>query len=415
MAFWNKWFRKNAGVPVTPRYQLVTTFGNGFFGWNGRVYESDIVRSAISVKATTIGKAVAKHIRAGSGDGFTVNPDAYISFLLSDPNPLMTGQMLQEKMITQLELNNNAFAFVQKDGNGMPNAIWPIVANSVEALQDKQGTLYLKFYMPNGQIYVFPYSQVIHLRKDYNQDEIFGQSNGRVLAPLMEIVSTTDQGIVNAIKNSAAVRWLLKYNTTLRPEDIEKNTKKFVETYLSTQNNDGGIGAAGVDAKTDATQLEPHDFVPNEKQSAATVDRIYSLYHVNKAIIQSSYTENQWISWYESQIEPPIRQMSEQWTSRLFNRRQRAFGNSIVFESSDLSYASMQTKLGLVQLLDRAAMTVNEFRAIFNLPPVPGGDRLLLRKDTGSISVSTGVENVPADGDDSSTKGGDDNDDSNSD
>ena len=372
MAFWNNLFhRKNSGVTVTPEYKLVTNYGNGFFGWNGKVYESDIIRSAIEVKATTIGKAVAKHIRSGAGDSIAVNPDVYIQFLLSDPNPLMSGQMLQEKMITQLELNNNAFAFVQNDANGMPTAIWPIVANSVEAIQDNQGNLYLKFYMQNAQTYTFPYSQVIHLRKDFNKDEIFGESNGPTLAPLMEIVTTTDQGIVSAIKNSAAVRWLLKFNTAMRPEDIEKNTKAFVASYLQTQKDQDSIGAAGVDAKTDATQLQPTDFVPNAKQMDATVDRIYSIFHTNKAIVQSSYTENQWISYYESQIEPVIRQMSEQWTSRLFNRRQRSFGNSIVFESSDLSYASMQTKLSLVQLVDRAVMTPNELRGFFNLSPVP--------------------------------------------
>lgn len=411
MAFWNNLFhRKNSGVTVTPEYKLVTNYGNGFFGWNGKVYESDIIRSAIEVKATTIGKAVAKHIRSGAGDSIAVNPDVYIQFLLSDPNPLMSGQMLQEKMITQLELNNNAFAFVQIDANGMPTAIWPIVANSVEAIQDNQGNLYLKFYMPNAQTYTFPYSQVIHLRKDFNKDEIFGESNGPTLAPLMEIVTTTDQGIVSAIKNSAAVRWLLKFNTAMRPEDIEKNTKAFVASYLQTQKDQDSIGAAGVDAKTDATQLQPTDFVPNAKQMDATVDRIYSIFHTNKAIVQSSYTENQWISYYESQIEPVIRQMSEQWTSRLFNRRQRSFGNSIVFESSDLSYASMQTKLSLVQLVDRAVMTPNELRGFFNLSPVPDGDKMLLRKDTGTVPSATG-----SDGSTDPTEGGDDNDDSGTD
>lgn len=411
MAFWNNLFhRKNSGVTVTPEYKLVTNYGNGFFGWNGKVYESDIIRSAIEVKATTIGKAVAKHIRSGAGDSIAVNPDVYIQFLLSDPNPLMSGQMLQEKMITQLELNNNAFAFVQNDANGMPTAIWPIVANSVEAIQDNQGNLYLKFYMQNAQTYTFPYSQVIHLRKDFNKDEIFGESNGPTLAPLMEIVTTTDQGIVSAIKNSAAVRWLLKFNTAMRPEDIEKNTKAFVASYLQTQKDQDSIGAAGVDAKTDATQLQPTDFVPNAKQMDATVDRIYSIFHTNKAIVQSSYTENQWISYYESQIEPVIRQMSEQWTSRLFNRRQRSFGNSIVFESSDLSYASMQTKLSLVQLVDRAVMTPNELRGFFNLSPVPDGDKMLLRKDTGTVPSANGSDGTP-----DPTEGGDDNDDSGTD
>ena len=385
MGFWKNIFnRSDHGVPVSPGFKLVTNLGSNYFSWNGRVYESDIVRSAIEVKAGAIGKAVAKHIRAGTKDSFTENPDVYIKFLLSDPNPIMTGQMLQEKMITQLELNNNAFAYVQRDSNGLPNAIWPITANSVEALQNDQGTLFLRFYLRDGQIYTFPYSQIIHLRKDYNENDIFGESNAATLTPLMEIVNTTDQGIVNAIKSSGVIRWLLKYQQSLRPEDVKKNTEAFVANYLAS--TDGGIGAAGVDSSVDAVQIHPDDYVPNEKQMEATTERIYSIFHISKPIIQASYTENQWISYYESQIEPFLRQMSEQWTRVLFNRRERSFGNSIVFESNDLSYASMQTKLQLVQFVDRAIMSPNEVRSYFNLPPVAGGDKLLLRKDTGTAN-----------------------------
>lgn len=401
-------------MSVSSEYKLMTDYGSGFYTWNGNVYQSDIVRSAISIKATTVGKAVAKHIRTDANDQVKINPDVYLAFLLSDPNPLMSGQMLQEKMINQLELNNNAFAYVQRDQNGLPNAVWPIIASSVEALQDNQGNLYLRFYKKNGQIYTFAYSDIIHLRKDYNEDEIFGESNAKTLAPLMEIVTTTDQSIVNAIKNSSVIRWLLKFNQTLRPEDIKRNTKDFVDDFLKTEEN-GNIGAAGIDAKAEAIQVHPDDFVPNDKQMNATVDRIYSMLHINKAIIQSSYTENQWISWYESQIEPVIRQMADQWTSHLFNRRERSFRNQIVFESSDLSYASMQTKLSLVQFADRGIMSPNEIRKFFNLAPVDGGDVMLLRKDTGKLNDGGSQNDTTESDNKNELKGGEENDKNNSD
>jgi hypothetical protein len=99
--------------------------GNGFYAWNGKLYESDIIRACIRPKVKAIGKLVGKHIREtpgvnGSKTVTAVNPDAYIRFLLEEPNPLMTGQMLQEKLATQLCLNNNAFAAIIRDDNGMP-------------------------------------------------------------------------------------------------------------------------------------------------------------------------------------------------------------------------------------------------------------------------------------------------------
>lgn len=36
----------------------------------------------------------------------------------------MTGQLLQEKLAAQLVLNNNAFAVILRDENGLPNAIF---------------------------------------------------------------------------------------------------------------------------------------------------------------------------------------------------------------------------------------------------------------------------------------------------
>lgn len=80
------------------KYQFVTERGNGFYAWNGKIYQSDIVRAAMRPKVKAIGKLVAKHVRQTvQKDGtrkLEVNPDAYIRFLLEEPNPYMTGQKL---------------------------------------------------------------------------------------------------------------------------------------------------------------------------------------------------------------------------------------------------------------------------------------------------------------------------------
>ncbi len=110
---------------VTTEYKMITDKGYGFYAWNGKLYQSDIVRSAIRPKARAIGKAVAKHIR-NSSEGTKVNPDVYMRFLLEEPNIYMSGQQMQEKLATQLELNNNAFAFINRDVNGIPTEIYPI-------------------------------------------------------------------------------------------------------------------------------------------------------------------------------------------------------------------------------------------------------------------------------------------------
>lgn len=375
-----QFFNKNPSQSVT--YKMFTEQGNGFYAWSGNIYQSDIVRSCINPKAKAIGKMVAKHIRRTEED-LKVNPDLYMKMLLKEPNPLMSGQMLLEKLINQLELNNNAFALIVRDEFDYPCEIYPIPATAVKAIYDEYKVLYLKFTFINGKTATFPYKDIIHLRQDYNTNDVFGTSRYEALAPLMEIVNTSDQGIVKAVKNGAIVKWLLKFTSSLRPEDMKKATKEFVDNYLSIDSEVGGAAAA--DGKYDAKQVEPKDYVPNPVTFDKTVQRIYALFGTNEKIVQSKYNEDEWISYFEAQIEPIAIQISNEFTRKLFTRRERGFGNEIVFEAANLQYASMQTKLALVAMVDRRSLSPNEWRATFNLAPVEGGDEYIMRLDTASI------------------------------
>lgn len=379
---------KNKAVTVT-KYQMITDVGNGFFSWNGNIYKSDIVRASIRPKVRAIGKTVAKHIRSDV-NGLKVNPEPYLRILLQEPNPYMTMQQLLERTITHLELNNNAFIYIERDEFGYPMALYPVTSSSVEMITDNSNNLYYRFDLNGGKRVTFRQEDVIHLGKDYNENEFFGENNGEALAGLMEIVSTVDQGIIKAIKNSNVIRWLLKFNQTLRPEDLKKQSKQFVDDFLSSDSE--SIGAAATDAKMDAQQIDPKDYVPNEGQITNTVKRIYSYFNTNEKIISSDYDENNWIAYYENAIEPDVIQLSNLFTRKLFTRKERAFGNKIVFESNNLSFASMQTKLQLVQMVDRGALTPNEWREILHLAPIEGGDRALLRLDTAPVSASEGGE-----------------------
>lgn len=374
--------KKNETVTVS-RYKMVTEHGEGFYTYNGNLYASDVVRSCIRPKTQAIGKSVAKHIR-NDEKTLQVNPDAYIRFLLEEPNPYMSGQMLQEKMANQLALNNNAFALIERNESGLATAIYPINSNSVEALENNQGEIFLRFLI-KGKYYTFRYSDIIHLRRDFNSSDIFGENPAQALTQLMEVVSTTDQGVVKAIKNSNIIKWLLKFNNVLREEDIKRQTKEFVDSFLSIDSETSG--AAATDAKFEAQQVEPKNYVPNPMQTKGTIDRIYSFFNTNESIVQSSYNEDQWISYYEAEIEPVLIQMSNEFTRKIFTRRERGFGNKIIFESSNLNFASMQTKLNLVQFVDRGIMNPDEVRAILNMAPIPDGlgQAYIRRLDTREI------------------------------
>lgn len=368
--------------------QMVNLYSDHYLAWNGKLYESDIVMACIRPAVKAVGKLVAKHIRTGAKE-LTVNPMTNIKMVLRYPNPRMTMQQFSEKMAFQLITTGNAFALVEReiDPPHRPIGLYPIECRSAEHICDN-GVDMVKFVLNNGRVMLFDYTDIVHLRRDFSSDAFFGTNPAPALTQLMECVGTIDQGIVKAIKNSSIIRWLLKFNTGMRPEDVKKNVSEFVNNYLSVESD--SFGAAGVDAKVDAKQIEPKDYVPNAATTDKLTDRIYSFFGVNKAIVQSSYDENQWNAFYEAQIEPIAIQFGEVLTLRLFTKKEINFGNQIVFEASSLQYASMSTKMNLVAFLDRGIMSPNEIRTILNLPPIPGGDVYVRRLDTAPIEQNGG-------------------------
>lgn len=366
--------------------KMVTLRGESFFSWDGKLYESDIVRACIRPKVKAIGKLIGKHIRDDpKTGGIKVNPDANIRFILSEPNPYMTGQQLQEKVANQLCLNNNAFILVVRDENGKPLQLYPVPCVSVEAKYNDDGELFLKFLYTSGKTGIFRYSDVIHLKQDYNENDIFGTSPAPVLSGLMTLIGTIDQGIVKAIKNSSVIRWLISFKQSMRDEDIKRYVQNFVDNYLSVESTT--FGAAGVDAKADVQRIEPKDYVPNALQSEKIIDRIYSFFGTNRKIVQSDYTEDEWTAYYEAEIEPVVVQLYQTYTVALFSRRERGCGNRIVFEANNLQCASLTTKLAFQAMVDRGAMTPNEWRETMNLAPIEGGDQPIRRLDTQVVDL----------------------------
>ena len=150
--------RKQKNVSTEAVYKMITDTGNGFYAWNGKLYQSDIVRACIKPRTKAIGKLIAKHVRetiTESGKKIDINPVPYIRFLLEEPNEYMSGQMMLEKVANQLSLNNNAFILILRDSFDHPVGLYPIPCASVEAKYDESGILKLKFYPKfPGQLYL---------------------------------------------------------------------------------------------------------------------------------------------------------------------------------------------------------------------------------------------------------------------
>ena len=232
-------------------------------------------------------------------------------------------------------------------------AAWPINSVMAEFLEDDSKTIYVKFYFGDGGSVTLPYSEVIHLRRHYYSNDLLGEPNTPINNTLSAI-HTTNEGLAQAVKTSAHLRGILKYQGVLKESDIKANRDRFVSEYMTMQNA-GGIAA--LDAKAEYKELTTQPLMVNAAQMKELRDAVYRYFGVNEKIISGDYNEDQWNAFYESTIEPIAVQLSLEFTSKLFTSRERGHGNEIVFEANRLQYASVKTKLDLREMVDRGAMT----------------------------------------------------------
>jgi len=362
---------------VIQTFKMLNDSNAKFYNWNGKLYDSNLIRTAIGTNALHTGKLNPKHIRQKEKE-IEVSPNINISRLLKRPNKYMSMYDFEYKMRVQLEINNNAFAFIDRDSNipGMTGikGIYPLNANTVECLEDEEETLYLKFVFKNGLYKIVPYSDIIHLRKHFNENDFWGESNKKTLSTPLDTITTTSQGIKNAIKNTAFIRGIIEFAQVLQQEDVDKNVQEFSERYLDINNNNKGLAYTDPRYKFHETKAEP--FVPNEKQMDYSKKEIYEYFNTNESIITGKYTEQDWISYYETTIEPFGIQSSLEWTEKIFTSTEKHYGNAIIFEANRLANASNQTKITICKYL-KHLFTINEQREFWNMGPIPGGDKRL--------------------------------------
>lgn len=283
----------------------------------------------------------------------------------------MSAYDLLYKMVTHLFLYNNSFAYLDRDDRGNLRGIYPITASSVNVLSDAANSVYLSFTLRNGRPVLLPYGDVIHLRRFFNDDELLGADN-QAIFPGLELANTQNEGIINGIKAGASIRGILKFTQILSPGKLKEEKDAFVKDYLE-MGNDGGVVAT--DQKMDYQPIESKPVILNADQEKEIKAKIYNYLGVTEAIVNSSYTEDQYAAFYESTLEPIATALSQEFTAKLFNDREQAYGNSIIFESGRLQFTSNSTKVNLIaQLMPMGLLTVNQALEILNLPSVADGD-----------------------------------------
>lgn len=373
----NKIFGGVKNVVTVGAYKEIGTYSAYFSSFGTDIYANEIVRSSIRSLAEHSSKANAKVIRRV--DGKKIEGDKRLERLIQyRPNMYMNGKDFIYKVRTRLEIDNTAFIYINKDEYGKVVGLYPMPKATWQSVENTKGDLYIKFTFPGGRILTCAWGDLAVLRKDYNSSDIYGDDNSSILTSL-ELLNTTNEGLENAIKSTANLRGILKSTKAMiDPEDIKKQKDLFVQDYMSLS-NEGGI--ASLDATQDFTPITMQPQIANYKQIEELRNNIYRYFGVNDDILMSKVSGEAWEAFYESRLETFLIALGLELTNKVFTEREIGFGNEIIFEANRLQYASTNTKMQMVALVDRGIISINEYREVLNLAPVDGGDMRVIRKE----------------------------------
>lgn len=356
--------------------KLLNGYTNMYTPFSGNAYDDATVRDCIDTIARHFGKMRPKHVIKDNGKIKNVPSDRLNYLLSSYPNSMMTASEFLEKFIAQYFTYNNAFIYIQWDEfTGSIKALYPLDFPLLEILEDKTYNLYARFTFGAGERITIPYENLIHIRRHFNRDELFGDDNSKIMIEDLSTLKAAKASIVNAVKNFTALRGYIQWQAKARPEDIKNAHDEFVDMYAT--NNPSGI--ASLDNRAEFHQLTSNVTTFNSQQMSYVRDNIYKHFGLNENIIMGKYTEDEYIAFYESVLEPVAIKLAQEMTDKIFTRRERGRGNEIILESNRLNFMSVASKIKVCEtLIPTGGLTINEIREIFGYAGIEGGDERLI-------------------------------------
>lgn len=356
---------------MSGRSPIYSTFGRD-------VYASDVVTQAMACVTDEIKKLAPAHvIQRGEDIEPAAGGDA-LQRVLNLPNHYMTTfDFLGRVMYLYFSKRNSwVVPTYRRDSLGRKTytGLYPVDPATVTWVEDAAGQLFVQLrFTGESEPWTLPYSDIIHLRREYGADEYMGGGPGGVpddrgLLATLEINHQMLQGISKGMKASHAVNGVVKYGSVIGKDQTEQAMKEWEAKLQASQS-----GIVTMDMKA--------EYIPIKRDiklvDAATLkfidEKILRHFGVPLCILTGDYTKAQYEAFYQKTIEPIIIQLSQEFTRVLFTPNERdSYGHKVMFFTKNLVFMSTEQKISMVEILaPTGALYENEKRVAFGMRPLP--------------------------------------------
>ena len=346
-------------------FKTLTAYRPAFTTWRGAIYESDLVRAAIDARARHISKLKVE-IHGAAKPGLQ-------SKLRQGPNQWQTWSQFLYRVSTILDASERSTCIIVPVLDEYLTVIgyFPVLPDKCEVV-DFKGEPWLRYNFSHGQTAATPMSDCAVLTKYQYKNDFFGDGNG-ALDETMKLVHIQNEGIEEAVKNSATYRFMAQVNNFTMADDLAKERKRFTQENLVADAEAGGL-LLFPNTYQNIQQIKNTPYTVDAAQMELIKTNVANYFGVNERVMQNLAAGDELDAFFNGAIEPFAIQFSEAMTKAIFTERERAQGSYLIANANRLQYMSTTAKVQMAKELgDRGALMIDEIRELFNYAPLPDG------------------------------------------
>lgn len=298
--------------------------------------------------------------------------------LHDSPNYDQTSVDFWEYACAAIELWGNAYARVERSA-GQVRGLHPINPALVSVRRLSNGTLEYR-WSEDGKSYVETDRTMLHIR-GFGGNPLGGMSTLHFGRNTFSLARAIDRSAGGTFRNGLRPSFQLVFEKWLTPEQRQLAETVLMEKYVGAMNSGRPYISEG-GAKLETLSINPEDAQMLESRgfSVEEICRFFGvppfmIGHTEKSTSWGTGLEQQTLGFQKFTLRRRLKRIEQACEKQLLTPDDRARGVTIEFNLEGLLRADSAGRASFYREMTQiGAMTINEVRALENLPPVEGGD-----------------------------------------
>lgn len=348
---------------------------------------------------------------------YSETSDEVSELLTGESNPSMSAFQLINQLEVSRNVDGNAYAWIERDNNGLPIHLWPIDPGTVTVKRNiDDNSIWYEVNSDEYHFLVFN-TEIIHVKHITPLTGILGISPLDVLRDPLKFQKAVEDFSLNEMDKKDS--YIIQYDRSVSPENREAMINDF--RRMVSENGGAVVQEKGFQFDRFESRFQPGDLSTTNSITRSRVATAFNvpLSFLSETIEQGNGKSNEQImaQFVEMTLLPIVKQYESEFNRKLLTRSQRARGFYFKFNVNGLLRGDTAARTEFYQMMIRNGIaTSNDLRKLEELPPTDNknADQLWITGDLYPMDLDIQdrqkkvLSNVASDSsdDDSTKKGG---------